>query len=99
MQDFRWPGLCYLYASLCLLLWPGLCGPSMVWTMRLPMLASMIHRWATIRGKSSLVTNSLYIRCAKLPNSESELVAVTKTTCSGIKKFRVIEHTATGHAL
>jgi hypothetical protein len=25
---------------------------SMVWTMRLPMLASMIHLWATIRGKS-----------------------------------------------
>jgi hypothetical protein len=34
----RMPGLCYLYAALCLLLWPGLCGSSMVWTMRLPML-------------------------------------------------------------
>jgi hypothetical protein len=54
-----WPGLCYLYAALCLLLWPELCGSSMVWTMRLPMLASMIHLWATIRGKSLPVTNSL----------------------------------------
>jgi hypothetical protein len=32
---------------------------SMVWTMRLPMLASMIHLWATTRGKSFPVTNSL----------------------------------------
>jgi hypothetical protein len=54
-----WPGLCYLYAALCLLLWPGLCGSSMFWTMRLPMLASMIHLWATIRGKSFPVTKSL----------------------------------------
>jgi hypothetical protein len=54
-----WPGQCYLYAALCLLLWPGLCGSSMVWTVRLPMLASMIHLWATIRGKSFPVTNSL----------------------------------------
>jgi hypothetical protein len=29
------------------------------WTMRLPMLASMIHLWATIRGRSYPVTNSL----------------------------------------
>jgi hypothetical protein len=29
-----------------LLLWPGLCGESMC----LPMLSSMIHLWATIRG-------------------------------------------------
>jgi hypothetical protein len=49
-----------LYAALCLLLWPGLCGSSMVWTMRLPMLASMIHLWASIRGKSFPVTNSLH---------------------------------------
>jgi hypothetical protein len=54
-----WPGLCYLYATLCLLLWPGLCGSSMVWTMRLPMLDPMIHLWATIRGNSFPVTNSL----------------------------------------
>jgi hypothetical protein len=53
------PGLCYLYAALCLLLWPELCGSSMVWTMHLPMLASMIHLWATIGGKSFPVTNSL----------------------------------------
>jgi hypothetical protein len=26
-----------------LALWPELCGSSMVWTMRLPMLAFMIH--------------------------------------------------------
>jgi hypothetical protein len=32
---------------------------SMAWTMRLPMLASMIHLWAIIRGKSFPVTNSL----------------------------------------
>jgi hypothetical protein len=54
-----WPGLNYLYAALCLLLWPELCGSTMVWTMRLLMLASMIHLWATIRGKSFPVTNSL----------------------------------------
>jgi hypothetical protein len=30
--------------------------------MRLPMLASMIHLWATIRGKSFPVTNSLTTR-------------------------------------
>jgi hypothetical protein len=55
---------CYLYAALCSLLWPELCGSSMVWTMRLPMLASMIYLWATwtIRGKSFPVTNSLSVR-------------------------------------
>jgi hypothetical protein len=31
----------------------------MVWTMRLPMLDPMIHLWATIRGNSFPVTNSL----------------------------------------
>jgi hypothetical protein len=36
-----------------------LCGSSMVWTMRLPMLDPMIHLWATIRGNSFPVTNSL----------------------------------------
>jgi hypothetical protein len=46
-------------SGLCLFLWPELCGFSMVWTMRLPMLASMIHLWATIRSKSFPVTNSL----------------------------------------
>jgi hypothetical protein len=62
-----WPGLCYLYAALRLLLWPELCGSSMVWTMRLPMLASMIHLWATIRGKSFPATNSLHVLyCSKL---------------------------------
>jgi hypothetical protein len=59
-----WPGLCYLYAALCLLLWPELCGSFMVWTMRLPMLASMIHLWANIRGKSFPVTNSLFVSIA-----------------------------------
>jgi hypothetical protein len=58
-----WPGLCYLYAALCLLLWPELCGSTMVSTMRLPMLASMIQLWATIRGKSFPVTNSLPAAC------------------------------------
>jgi hypothetical protein len=51
-------GLGYVasYAVLWLLPWPGQCGASMVRTMRLPMLASMIHLWATTRGTSFPVT-------------------------------------------
>jgi hypothetical protein len=45
-----------------LLLWPERWDDSMVWTMCLSMLVSMIHLWATIRGISLLVTNSLLRR-------------------------------------
>jgi hypothetical protein len=50
-----------LYAALCLLLWPGLCGSSMVNRLdyAFAYAASMIHLWATIRGNSFPVTNSL----------------------------------------
>jgi hypothetical protein len=43
-----WPRLCCISVALWLLLRPGLCGDPMC----LPMLTSMRHLWATIRGIS-----------------------------------------------
>jgi hypothetical protein len=70
------PGLCYLYAALCLLLWPELCGPFMVWTKRLPVLASMIHLWATLRGKSFPVLNIPNAHLHKVAGSYSRVLAL-----------------------
>jgi hypothetical protein len=47
------PLCCSMLASMACMAW------NMVWTMRLPKLASMIHLWATVRGISLPVTNSL----------------------------------------
>ncbi len=45
-----WPGLCCFYGlDYVVFLWSGLCSAS----MRIPLLASMLHLWATIRGTVS----------------------------------------------
>jgi hypothetical protein len=60
-----WPGLCCLYAALWLPIWPELRGASMVWTVRLLMLASMMHLWATLRSISFPVMRALLLSMPK----------------------------------
>jgi hypothetical protein len=58
-----------------LLLWPGLCGASMAWTIVcLPMLASMVHLWATTHGISP-VTSAL---CQHLSKRALRVHKITK---------------------